>query len=87
MVSFGENSNVRIDKDLKLQTKRRMVNALVFPVAMYGCESWTVKKKERKKNDRFERWCWKLMLKIHGLQEEKTNRCLKELNQDVHEKC
>ena len=41
------------DKDVTIQAKRRMVNALVFPVAMYGCESWTVKKKERKKIDSF----------------------------------
>ena len=48
---------MRIDKDVTIQAKRRM-NVLVFLVAMYGCESWTVKKKERKKIDSFEMWCW-----------------------------
>ena len=49
---------------MTIQTKRRLVNDPVFPVTSYGCESWTVKKKERKKIDGFEMWCWRRMLKI-----------------------
>ena len=46
-------------KDITLPTKVRLVRATVFPVAMYGCESWTVKKAERQRIDAFELWCWR----------------------------
>ena len=46
-------------KDATLQTKARLVKAMVFPVVMYGCESWTVKKAEHQKIDAFELWCWR----------------------------
>ena len=45
-------------RDITLPTKVRLVKAMVFPVAMYGCESWTVKKAERRRIDAFELWCW-----------------------------
>ena len=47
-------------RDITLPTKVRLVKAMVFPVVMYGCESWTVKKAERQKIDAFELWCWRL---------------------------
>ena len=46
-------------RDITLPTKVRLVKALVFPVVMYGCESWTVKKAERQRIDAFELWCWR----------------------------
>ena len=47
-------------RDITLPTKVRLVKAMVFPVVMYGCESWTVKKAERRRIDAFELWCWTL---------------------------
>ena len=49
--------------DITLPTKVRLVKAMVFPVVMYGCESWTVKKAERRRIDAFEVWCWRRLLK------------------------
>ena len=51
-------------RDITLPTKVRLVKAMVFPVAMYGCESWTVKKVERQKIDAFELWCWRRLLRV-----------------------
>ena len=51
-------------RDNTLPTKVRLVKAMVFPVVMYGCESWTVKKDERRKNDAFELWCWRRLLRV-----------------------
>ena len=45
-------------RDITLPTKVRLFNAIVFPVVMYGCESWTVKKADRRRIDAFELWCW-----------------------------
>ena len=50
-------------KDITLPTKVHLVKAMVFPVVMYGCESWTVKKAEHQRIDAFELWCWKRLLK------------------------
>ena len=51
-------------RDITLPTKVRLVKALVFPVVMYGCESWTVKKAEHQKIDAFELWCWRRLLRV-----------------------
>ena len=51
-------------KDITLPTKVHLVKAMVFPVAMYGCESWTIKKAERRKIDAFELWCWRRLLRV-----------------------
>ena len=47
------------NRDITLPTKVRLVKAMVFPVVMYGCESWTMKKAERRRTDAFELWCWR----------------------------
>ena len=52
------------DKDIIMTTKCRIVNALVFPVVLYGCESWTIRKPERRIIDSFELWCWRRLLRI-----------------------
>ena len=51
-------------RDITLPTKLRLVKAVVFPVVMYGCESWTVKKAERRRIDAFELWCWRRLLRV-----------------------
>ena len=51
-------------RDITLPTKVRLVKAIVFPVVMYGCESWTVKKAERGRIDAFELWCWRRLLRV-----------------------
>ena len=51
-------------RDITLPTKIRLVKDMVFPVIMYGCESWTIKKAERQKTDVFELWCWRRLLRV-----------------------
>ena len=51
-------------RDIALPTKVRLVKAMVFPVVMYGCESWTIKKVERRRIDYFELWCWRRLLRV-----------------------
>ena len=51
-------------RDIDLPTKVRLVKAMVFPMVMYGCESWTVKKAERRRIDVFELWCWRRLLRV-----------------------
>ena len=51
-------------RDITLPTKVHLVKAMVFPVVMYGCENWTVKKAERQRTDAFELWCWRRLLRV-----------------------
>jgi len=60
-------------RDITLPTKVHLVKAMVFPVVMYGCESWTVKKAERRRIDAFELWCWRRLLRVLGLQGDPTS--------------
>ena len=60
-------------RDITLPSKVRLVKAMVFPVVMYGCESWTVKKAERRRLDAFELWCWTLESLLLGLQGDPTS--------------
>ena len=55
-------------RDITLPTKVCLVKAMVFPVVMYGCERWTVKKAERRTIEAFELWCWRRILRVLGLQ-------------------
>ena len=59
--------------DTALLTKIRLVKAMVFPVVMYGCESWTIKKAECRRIDAFEPWCWRQLSESLGLQEDPTS--------------
>ena len=59
-------------RDITLPAKVHLVKAMVFPVVMYGCESWTVKKAERQSIDDFELWCWRRLLSL-GLQGDPTS--------------
>ena len=60
-------------RDITLPTKVRLAKATVFPVVMYGCESWTVKKAECRRIDAFELWCWRRLLESLGLQGDPTS--------------
>ena len=60
-------------RDTTLPTKVRLVKAMDFPVVMYGCESWTVKKAECRRIDAFELWCWRRLLGSLGLQGDPTS--------------
>ena len=60
-------------RDIALPTKVCLVKAMVFPVIMYGCESWTVKKAEHQRIDAFELWCWRRLQESLGLQGDPTN--------------
>ena len=67
-------------KDNTLSTKVRLVKAMVFPVVIYGCESWTVKKAERQRIDAFELWCWRRLLKVPWTARRSNQSILKEIN-------
>ena len=60
-------------RDITSPTKVRLVKAMVFLMVMYGCESWTMKKAERRRIDAFELWCWRRLLRIPGLQGDPTS--------------
>ena len=60
-------------RDIALPTKVRLVKAMVFPVVMYGSESWTVKKAEHQRIDAFELWFWRRLLRVPGLQGDPTS--------------
>ena len=66
--------------DITLPTKVRLVKAMVFLVAMYGCESWTIKKAERRRIDAFELWCWRKLLRVPWTARRSNQSILKEIN-------
>ena len=67
-------------RDITLPTKVRLVKAKIFPVVMYGYESWTVKKAERQRIDAFELWCWRRFLRIHWTAKRSNQSTLKEIS-------
>ena len=67
-------------RDITLPTKVRSVKAMVFPVVMHGCESWTVKKAECQKIDVFELWCWRRLLRVPWTARRSNQSVLKEIN-------
>ena len=67
-------------RDITLPTKVRLVKAMVFPVVMYGCESWTVKKAERQRIDAFELWCWRRLLRVPWTARRSNKSILKEIS-------
>ena len=64
-------------RDMTLLTKVHLVKAMVFPVVMYGCESWTIKKAERQRNDAFELWCWRKLLRVPWISRRSNQSILK----------
>ena len=67
-------------RDITLPTKVRLVKAMVFPVVMYGCESWTVKKAEHSRIDAFELWCWRRLLRVPWIAMKANQSILKEIS-------
>ena len=70
-------------RDITLLTKVRLVKAMVFPVVMYGCESWTVKKAEHRRIDAFELWCWRRLLRVPWSARRSNQSILKEINPGI----
>jgi len=71
---------LRLNNNITLPTKVRLVKAMVFPVVMYGCESWTVKKAERQRIDAFELWCWRRLLRVPSTTRRSNQFILKEIS-------
>ena len=67
-------------RDITLPTKVRLVKAMVFPVVMYGCERWTLKKAEHRRIDAFELWCWRRLLRVPWTARRSNQSILKEIN-------
>ena len=70
-------------RDITLPTKVRLVKAMVFPVVMYGCESWTVEKAERRRIDGFELWCWRRLLRVPWTARRSNQSILKEISPGI----
>ena len=82
---LGRKAMINLDsilksRDITLPTKVRLVKAMVFPVVMYGCESWTIKKAERQRIDAFEMWCWRGLLKVPWTARRSNQPILKEIS-------
>ena len=67
-------------RDITLPTKVRLVKAMVFPVVMYGCESWTIKRAEHRRIDAFELWCWRRLLRVPWTTRRSNQSILKEIS-------
>ena len=67
-------------RDITLSTKDSLVKVMVFPVAMYGCESWTIKKAEHRRIDAFELWCWRRLLRVPWTARRSNQSILKEIS-------
>jgi len=82
---LGRKAMINLDstlksRDLTLPTKVHLVKAMVFPVVMYGCESWTIKKAEHRKIDAFELWCWRRLLRVPWTVRRFNQSVLKEIS-------
>ena len=72
--------NIFKSRDITLSTKVHLIKAMVFPVVVYGCESWTVKKAEHRRTDAFELWCWKRLLRVCWTARRSNQFILKEIS-------
>ena len=70
-------------RDITLPTKVHLVKAMVFPVVMYGCESWTIKKAECRRIDAFELWCWRRLLRVPWTARRSNQSILKEISPGI----
>ena len=78
--NFEQPGSILKTRDITLPTKVCLVKAMVFLVVMYGCESWTVKKAERRRMDAFELWCWRRLLRGPWTARRSTQSILKEIS-------
>ena len=76
MINLG---SILKSRDITLSTKVCLVKAMVFPVVMYGCETWTIKKAERQRTDAFEVWCWRRLLRVPWTARRSNQSILKEI--------
>ena len=76
--------NILKSRDITLPTKVHLVKAMVFPVVMYECESWTIKKAEHQRIDAFELWCWRRLLKVSWTARRANQLILKEISPKIH---
>ena len=72
--------NVLKSRDITLRTKVYLVKAMVFPVVIYGCESWTIKKAECRRTDAFELWCWRILSRVPWTTRRSNQPILREIN-------
>ena len=75
--------SIFISRDITLPTMVRLVKAMVFPVVMYGCESWTEKKAECQRTDAFELWCWRRLLRVPWTARRSNQSILKDVNPGI----
>ena len=73
-------------RDITLPTKVHLVEAMVFPVVVYGCESWTIRKAESQRMDAFELWCWRRLPRVSWTARRSTQSILKEINSEYYRK-
>ena len=78
--SYDKLDSLLKSRDITLLTKARLVKAMVFPVAMYGCQSWTIRKAECQRTDAFELWCWIRLLRVPWTARRSSQSILKEIN-------
>ena len=71
-------------RDITLPIKVHLVKAMVFPVVMYGCESWTIKKTEHRRIDAFELWCWRRLLRVSWTARRSNQPILKEILKEIN---
>ena len=86
---LGRKAMTNIDSTLKsrdvtLPTKVHLVKAMVFPVVMYGCESWTIKEAKHQRIDAFELWYWRRLLRVPWTARRSNQSILKEINSNIH---
>ena len=75
--------SIRKSRDITLSTKVCLVKAMVFPVVMYGCESWTVKEAEHRRIDAFEQWCWRRLMRVPWTARRSNQSILKEISPGI----
>ena len=85
MINLGRKAMINLDRvlksrDITLLTKVHLFKALVFPVVMYGCESWPIKKAEQQRIDAFQLWCWRRLLRDSWIARRSNQSILKEIN-------
>ena len=78
--SYDNLDSILKSRDITLPTKVHLVKAMVFPVVMYECESWTIKKAEHRRTDAFELWCWKRLLRVPWTARRSKQSILKEIS-------
>ena len=76
----SERKTTMLLKEMALPTKAHLVKAMVFPVVMYGCESWTIKEAKRRRIDAFELWCWRRLLRVPWTARRSNQSILKEIS-------